>query len=115
MATLSVTPEQERGLQASIGKAFPTASVIRVKDVLGQVSELLTQLGAAIRAAASVTVAAGIAGSHREFGAQGPGIGQPHHGLRSGLMRRCVHRLDARAVGCLGDQRGGKSVGPLTR
>ena len=61
MATLSVTPEQERGLQASIGKAFPTASVIRVKDVLGQVSELLTQLGAAIRAAASVTVAAGIA------------------------------------------------------
>ncbi len=61
MATLSVTPEQERRLQASIGKAFPTASVIRVKDVLGQVSELLTQLGAAIRAAASVTVAAGIA------------------------------------------------------
>ena len=35
--------------------------MIRVKDVLGQVSELLTQLGAAIRAAASVTVAAGIA------------------------------------------------------
>jgi putative ABC transport system permease protein len=61
MATLSVTPEQERGLQASIGKAFPTASVIRVKDVLGQVSELLTQLGAAIRAAASVTFAAGSA------------------------------------------------------
>jgi putative ABC transport system permease protein len=34
---------------------------VRVKDVLGQVGELLGQLRAAIRAAASVTIAAGIA------------------------------------------------------
>lgn len=61
MATLAVAPGQERGVQAGIGRAFPTASVVRVKDVLGQVSELLGQLSAAIRAAASVTVAAGIA------------------------------------------------------
>ncbi len=61
MATLAVAPAQERGVQAGIGKAFPTASVVRVKDVLGQVSDLLRQLSAAIRAAASVTVAAGVA------------------------------------------------------
>ncbi|MBC7505789.1 MAG: FtsX-like permease family protein, partial [Sandarakinorhabdus sp.] len=61
MATLSVTPEQERGVQAALGQQFPTASVVRVKDVLGQVSELLGQLSAAIPAAAGVTVAAGIA------------------------------------------------------
>jgi putative ABC transport system permease protein len=61
MATLAVAPGQERAVQAGIGRAFPTASVVRVKDVLGQVGELLGQLSAAIRAAASVTVAAGIA------------------------------------------------------
>lgn len=61
MATVAVAPGQERGVEAGLAHAFPTASVVRVKDVLGQVSELLTQLSAAIRAAASVTVAAGIA------------------------------------------------------
>ncbi len=61
MATLAVKTAQERGVQAGIGRAFPTVSVVRVKDVLGQVEEVLGQLSAAIRAAASVTVAAGIA------------------------------------------------------
>jgi putative ABC transport system permease protein len=61
MATIGVENAQEKGVQAGIGRAFPTASVVRVKDVLGQVGELLGQLSAAIRAAASVTVAAGIA------------------------------------------------------
>ncbi len=61
MATLAVKRTEERAVQASIGRAFPTASVVRVKDVLGQVGDLLRQLSAAIRAAASVTVAAGIA------------------------------------------------------
>ncbi len=61
MATLAVRPDQERAVQAGIGRAFPTASVVRVKDVIGQVGDLLRQLSAAIRAAASVTVAAGIA------------------------------------------------------
>ena len=61
MATLAVTPDQERAIQGGIAAQFPTASVLRVKDVLGQVAELLGQLSAAIRAAAGVTVAAGIA------------------------------------------------------
>ena len=61
MATLGVTPEQERPVQVALGQQFPTASVVRVKDVLGQVAELLGQLSAAIRAAAGVTVAAGVA------------------------------------------------------
>ncbi len=61
MATIAVAPGQERGVAVALGHAFPTASVVRVKDVLGQVGELLGQLSAAIRAAASVTVMAGIA------------------------------------------------------
>jgi putative ABC transport system permease protein len=58
---LAVEPEAERAIQAGIARQFPTASVVRVKDVLGQVAELLGQLSTAIRAAAGVTVAAGIA------------------------------------------------------
>ncbi len=61
MATLAVPGASEHAVQAGIGRAFPTASVVRVRDVLGQVADLLGQLSAAIRAAASVTVAAGIA------------------------------------------------------
>lgn len=61
MATVQVQPDKERAVARALGQAFPTASVVRVKDVIGQVQTLLGQLSAAIRAAASVTVAAGIA------------------------------------------------------
>lgn len=61
MATVAVDPSSEAALQREVGRRFPTASIIRVKDVIDQVSVLLGQLSAAIRAAASVTIAAGIA------------------------------------------------------
>ena len=61
MATVAMAPAQERGFSAAMTHQLPTASLVRVKDVLGQVGALLGQLSAAVRAAASVTVAAGIA------------------------------------------------------
>lgn len=61
MATVQVAPAEERAVARALSAQFPTASVVRVKDVIGQVQTLLGQLSAAIRAAASVTVAAGIA------------------------------------------------------
>ena len=61
MATVQVAPAKERAVARALSAQFPTASVVRVKDVIGQVQTLLGQLSAAIRAAASVTVAAGIA------------------------------------------------------
>jgi putative ABC transport system permease protein len=61
MATVQVAPGKERAVARALSATFPTASVVRVKDVIGQVQTLLGQLSAAIRAAASVTVAAGIA------------------------------------------------------
>ncbi len=61
MATVQAPTANDSGVSRAISRAYPTASVIRVKDVIGQVQELLGQLSAAIRAAASVTVAAGIA------------------------------------------------------
>jgi putative ABC transport system permease protein len=61
MATVQVPPAGEVAVSRAINRSFPTASVIRVKDAISQVQGLLGQLSAAIRAAASVTVAAGIA------------------------------------------------------
>lgn len=61
MATVQVPAGRETLVSRAITRQFPTASAIRVKDVIGQVQTLLGQLSAAIRAAASVTVAAGIA------------------------------------------------------
>ena len=61
MATVAMRPASERDFQAAMTHQFPTASTVRVADVLGQVSTLLGQLSAAIRAAGSLTLAAGIA------------------------------------------------------
>lgn len=61
MATVALTPAQERPFAAAVGRDLPTASLVRVKDVIGQVAALFGQLSTAVRAAASVTVAAGIA------------------------------------------------------
>ena len=61
MATIAVPGAREAEVQRLVARIAPTASIVRVKDVVDQVSGLLSQLSAAIRAAASVTVAAGIA------------------------------------------------------
>jgi putative ABC transport system permease protein len=59
MAT--VTPPSETGFVARVTRAFPTVSVVRVKDVVADVNAVLDQMAAAIRVAASVAILAGIA------------------------------------------------------
>lgn len=61
MATISPPQADEAGFTGKISRAFPTVSVIRVKDVLGEVGALVEQMGVAVRAAASVAILAGIA------------------------------------------------------
>jgi putative ABC transport system permease protein len=61
MATVSPPPAMEDGFPARVSDAVPTASVVRVKDVVGQVGALLRQVGIAVRSAASVAVLAGLA------------------------------------------------------
>ncbi len=51
----------EAAISRAVTKGFPAVSMIRVKDVISQVSILLTQMGSAIAVAASVAVLAGIA------------------------------------------------------
>lgn len=61
MATISLPDPREAAVNKAVISGFPSVSLIRVKDVVGQVSTIFGQLATAIRAAASVTLAAGIA------------------------------------------------------
>ncbi len=60
-ATIAADPSQEAGISRAVTQAFPSVSIIRIKDVITQVSGLLTQMAKAIAAAASVAVLAGVA------------------------------------------------------
>lgn len=51
----------ERGITRRLLAAFPSTSVIQVSDVIGQVRDILTQMAAAIAAAASIAILSGIA------------------------------------------------------
>ncbi len=61
MATATPPPAAEAGFTGAVTRAFPTVSVVKVKDVLGEVGNIVRQLGTAVRAAASVAILAGIA------------------------------------------------------
>ena len=61
MATIAMPAKDESGLNREITRTFPSVSLIRVKEVIGQVADVLGQLSTAVRAAASVALAAGIA------------------------------------------------------
>jgi putative ABC transport system permease protein len=60
MATIAANGE-EGDLNNAVARAFPSSSLIRVKDVIGQVSDVLGQLATAVRLASMVAVFAGIA------------------------------------------------------
>lgn len=51
----------ERAITRGLLDAFPSASVIEVRGVIGQVRDILTQMAAAIAAAASIAIFSGIA------------------------------------------------------
>jgi putative ABC transport system permease protein len=61
MATIAMPEAGETALSRTLSGAFPSISMIRVKDVIATVADLLGQLATAVRAASLVAVAAGIA------------------------------------------------------
>jgi putative ABC transport system permease protein len=61
VATVAVDAGAESGLARAVPRAFPSASLIQVRDVVSQVTTLLTQMSQAIAAAASIAILAGIA------------------------------------------------------
>ena len=61
MATIAMPDDREAKVNRAVVSAFPSVALIRVKDVVSQVTSIFGQLAMAIRAAASVALAAGIA------------------------------------------------------
>lgn len=61
MATISMEPDREAAVSRALLSDFRGISVIAVKEVIAQVTDLLTQMSRAIVAAASVAILAGIA------------------------------------------------------
>jgi putative ABC transport system permease protein len=61
MATIAMPEGEERPFARTVSRAFPSVSMIRVKEVVETVASMLTQLAVAVRAAASVAILAGIA------------------------------------------------------
>jgi putative ABC transport system permease protein len=61
MATVTVSPAEVPAVSRAVVRTFSSASVIRVGDVIENAGALLGQMSTAVRAAASVAIAAGIA------------------------------------------------------
>ena len=60
-ATVGATASAEPTISRAVSDGFPAVSMIRIKDVVTQVGDLMRQLGSAIAISASVAVLAGIA------------------------------------------------------
>lgn len=60
-ATLGMPLAREAAVSRQVAAAFPAVSMVRIKDVITQVSDLLNQLAMAIAIAGSVAILAGIA------------------------------------------------------
>jgi putative ABC transport system permease protein len=61
MGTATMPADQERGFARAVAGGFPSVSAVRIQDVIATVSNLMAQLAAAIRAAGSVAILAGLA------------------------------------------------------
>jgi putative ABC transport system permease protein len=60
-ATISMDPGREAVVSRALLAAFPSISVIDVREVIGEIRKLLDQMALAIALAGSVTILAGIA------------------------------------------------------
>src|SRR3546814_21076801 len=61
MATISMPAAEEPAFSRAVANAFPSVSVIRVKEAFETVAGMPGQLSGAVRSAASVPIFAGIA------------------------------------------------------
>ncbi len=60
LASVYAKPGRDDAIARAVGDALPSVSMIRTGDLIGTISDLLGHIAVAIRAAAAMTVAAGI-------------------------------------------------------
>lgn len=61
LASVYAPPARDGAISARVAAALPSVTLLRTGDIIGTIGDLMRQIGVAIRAAALVTVAAGIA------------------------------------------------------
>ncbi|MGA1856622.1 FtsX-like permease family protein [Azospirillum sp. 11R-A] len=59
VATVRATPDAETQVQRAVLQRFPNITMVRVKDALDTVAEMLGHIGTAVRIVAGITLAAG--------------------------------------------------------
>ncbi|MEP9401346.1 ABC transporter permease [Sphingomonas silueang] len=60
-ATVTMPPGRERAVTRALAGGFPSTSVVEVREVIGQVQTIVSQMATAIAAAAGIAILAGIA------------------------------------------------------
>ena len=60
VATLRIPQDQEQALETAVTEAFPNVSAIRVRDILADVTRIMTSIETAMKAIAGIAIAAGI-------------------------------------------------------
>lgn len=60
-ATITMPPGRERAVVRALSAGFPSTSVVEVREVIGQVRTIVSQMATAIAAAAGIAILAGIA------------------------------------------------------
>jgi putative ABC transport system permease protein len=60
-ATVTMPPGGERAITRALSAAFPSTSVVEVREAIGQVRTIVSQMATAIAAAAGIAILAGIA------------------------------------------------------
>ncbi len=106
LATVKATPEGETALFKAVTHQMPGISVIRMKDVLTEVNNLVSKLGSAVRGAAVVTLVAGLlvlagalAAEHRRRLREGA-ILKALGATRSDIL--AAHLMEYAAIGLVG-------------
>ena len=59
VATVSAAPEAEAGIERTLAREFPQITVVRVREALGRVAELMGSIATAARAVGGVTLISG--------------------------------------------------------
>ena len=59
IATVGAVPKAEEAVQNAVTRGFPSVTMIRIKDALDRVNDILGKIGAAVRSVAGVTLIAG--------------------------------------------------------
>ena len=59
VATVSATPEAEARIEHTLAREFPAVTVVRVREALGRVAEIMGSIAAAARSVGGITLLAG--------------------------------------------------------